>query len=103
MPAALRESVSSLPTPATAQALAERKVLSIHEHMARSLPASGAVSPAAAAAPAVPAPVAPRDGAAVWQQRFGALHQDLRRDTAQLAADAIERTVSQGVTGTCQT
>ena len=27
---------------------------------------------------------------AAVQQRFGALHQDLRRDTAQLAADAIE-------------
>lgn len=74
MPAALRESVSPLTTPTPA----ERKVLSIHEHMARSLPVAvvESGSQAAAVVPAVPAAAKP-DLAAVWQQRFGALVQNL--------------------------
>ncbi len=73
MPVALRESVSPLPTSAPA----ERKVLSIHEHMARSLPTAGAAAAAEPSAPSAPAAAAPRDLAAAWQQRFGSLVQSL--------------------------
>lgn len=77
MPVALRESLSPLPT--SGPAPAERKVLSIHEHMARSLPTAGLAAAAEPSAPTVPsAPAAaPRDLAAAWQQRFGSLVQNL--------------------------